>query len=96
MKPQLLAPICPTMRLYILLVKNNKLLLKFVYTFRSLIVVSALNLLSELKEFNELVIKTFTTAMNKIEQNSTRWALIGMYLNFGANISVQDEDKLRS
>ena len=40
-------------------------------TFRSLIVVSTLNLLSDVKEFNELVIKTFTTAINKFNAVGT-------------------------
>ena len=35
------------------------------HTFRSVIVISGLNLLSDVKEFNELVIITFTTAMSK-------------------------------
>ena len=36
------------------------------HTFKSAIVISALNLFSDEKEFNELVIITFTAAMNKI------------------------------
>ena len=43
----------------------------FLNTFRSLIVVSTLNLLSDVKEFNELVIKTFTTAINKFNAVGT-------------------------